>query len=92
MIVIGKPKFPIGQLVATPGALAAMAEASQNAMHFISRHITGDWGDCCRGRQAGKRGRTSSRRTTVERLSHVQEREAVGHHRGRPVLDLRLAS
>ena len=46
MIVIGRPKFPIGRLVATPGALAAMAEAGQNAMHFISRHIVGDWGDC----------------------------------------------
>lgn len=44
--MIGKPKFQIGKLVATPGALAAMAEAGQNAMHFISRHITGDWGDC----------------------------------------------
>lgn len=45
--MIGKPKFPIGQLVATPGALAAMSEANQTAMHFISRHITGDWGECC---------------------------------------------
>ena len=24
-----------------------MSEAGQNAMHFMSRHITGDWGDCC---------------------------------------------
>lgn len=47
MIVIGKPKFQIGKLVATPGALAAMAEAGQNAMHFVSRHIVGDWGECC---------------------------------------------
>lgn len=47
MIEISKPKFPIGRLVATPGAVAAMAEAGQNAMHFISRHIAGDWGECC---------------------------------------------
>lgn len=47
MIVINKPKFSIGQLVATPGALAAMSDAGQNAMHFVSRHIVGDWGECC---------------------------------------------
>jgi hypothetical protein len=34
-----KPLFDLGQLVATPGALAALA------MDFLSRHVTGDWGE-----------------------------------------------
>ena len=47
MIEIAKPKFHLGTLVSTPGALAALTEAGQTPMHFISRHIVGDWGDCC---------------------------------------------
>src|SRR5258708_2928841 len=35
----------LGQLVATPGALTALGKAGQNAMEFLSRHVTGDWGD-----------------------------------------------
>ena len=46
MIEIAKPKFKIGKLVATPDAIAALADANQQPMHFISRHIVGDWGDC----------------------------------------------
>jgi hypothetical protein len=31
--------------VATPGALTALEKAGQNAMDFLSRHATGDWGE-----------------------------------------------
>jgi hypothetical protein len=40
-----KPLFHLGQLVATPGALAALEKTGQNAMEFLSRHVRGDWGD-----------------------------------------------
>jgi len=40
-----QPLFDLGQLVATPGALTALEKAGQNAMEFLSRHVTGDWGD-----------------------------------------------
>ncbi len=40
-----KPLFDLGQLVATPGALAALEKTGQNAMEFLSRHVTGDWGE-----------------------------------------------
>lgn len=40
-----KPLFDLGQLVATPGALAALEKSGQNAMDFLPRHVTGDWGD-----------------------------------------------
>ncbi len=40
-----KPLFDLGQLVATPGALAALEKTGQGAMHFLSRHVSGDWGE-----------------------------------------------
>jgi hypothetical protein len=40
-----KPLFDPGQLVATPGALTALEKAGQNPMEFVSRHVTGDWGE-----------------------------------------------
>jgi hypothetical protein len=40
-----KPLFDPGQFVATPGALAAFDKSGQNAMEFLSRHVTGAWGD-----------------------------------------------
>jgi hypothetical protein len=39
------PRFTLGQLVATPGALQAFAEAGQNPMEFITPHQVGDWGE-----------------------------------------------
>jgi hypothetical protein len=39
-----KPLFPLGQVVATPGALEAMQEAGDNPASYLSRHVTGDWG------------------------------------------------
>ena len=42
-----KLMFAVGQLVATPGALAALREASQSPAEFISRHVRGDYGDVC---------------------------------------------
>ena len=38
-------KFSLGRIVATPGALHALHEAGQSAGEFLSRHVTGDWGD-----------------------------------------------
>ena len=46
-MTIGKPKFDLGQTLATPGALEALEESGQNAMDFISRHVRGDWGEVC---------------------------------------------
>ena len=40
-----KPLFPLGQLVATPGALAALETAGDNPSKYLCRHINGDWGD-----------------------------------------------
>lgn len=39
--------LPLGQLVATPGALAALEKAGQSYLEFIARHQRGDWGEVC---------------------------------------------
>jgi hypothetical protein len=38
-------KFSLGRIVSTPGALEALQAAGQSAHEFLSRHVTGDWGD-----------------------------------------------
>ena len=40
-----EPRFPLGQMLATPGALAVLEEAEQDPLELIVRHVTGDWGD-----------------------------------------------
>ena len=37
--------FPLGQIVATPGALAALERAKQTPTCFLARHAIGDWGE-----------------------------------------------
>jgi hypothetical protein len=37
--------FPLGQVVATPGAIAVMERLAINPADLIRRHVTGDWGD-----------------------------------------------
>ena len=39
-----QPLFPLGQVVATPGALAALESAGQAPHEFLARHVTADWG------------------------------------------------
>lgn len=40
----GTPKFPLGQVVATPGALELLGRAGVNPASLLSRHVRGDWG------------------------------------------------
>lgn len=37
--------FPLGQVVATPGALEILDRTAINAMDLIQRHQSGDWGN-----------------------------------------------
>lgn len=37
--------FPLGQVVATPGALEALELAGKQPLEFLTRHAQGDWGD-----------------------------------------------
>jgi hypothetical protein len=38
-------RFPLGRMVATPGALAAFARSGDVPLFFLARHVAGDWGD-----------------------------------------------
>ena len=37
--------FSLGQVVATPGALAALETAQAGAAEYLTRHVNGDWGE-----------------------------------------------
>ena len=47
MINTTSPKFVLGQILATPGALEALEASSQQPLVFLARHVSGDWGDLC---------------------------------------------
>ncbi len=38
-------KFELGRVLATPGALEAIAASNQQPGVFVARHAAGDWGD-----------------------------------------------
>jgi hypothetical protein len=39
------PKFSLGRIVATPGALDVLKQSKESPAVFLDRHIGGDWGD-----------------------------------------------
>lgn len=44
MIAVKKPLFKLGQVLATPGAIEALAQTGQSPWELLSRHLAGDWG------------------------------------------------
>ena len=46
-VLPGQPRFHLGDVVATPGAIEALERAEQSPTEFLRRHVTGDWGDLC---------------------------------------------
>ncbi len=40
-----KPRFQLGKIVATPGALQTLDEAGCTPLELLRRHVAGDWGD-----------------------------------------------
>jgi len=39
------PLFQPGQILATPNALEALDTTGQTVLEFLSRHLSGDWGE-----------------------------------------------
>jgi hypothetical protein len=37
--------FPLGRVVATPGALKLLEEAGEDSLRYLARHRSGDWGE-----------------------------------------------
>jgi len=70
-----KPLSNIGQVVATPGALAALEKSGQSPMDFLTRHVTGDWGELWKTNSVWRKASafsaaTKRRRPTLE--EHTQ--------------------
>jgi hypothetical protein len=42
-------RFPLGQLVWTPGAIEAFQQAGEGPLSYLRRHVRGDWGDVDEG-------------------------------------------
>ncbi len=40
-----RPRLPLGQLVATPAAVAALSATGMSIFKLLNRHARGDWGD-----------------------------------------------
>ena len=40
-------KFPLGHIVATPGALEAISASGEDVLDYLERHQQGDWGEVC---------------------------------------------
>ena len=39
------PRFKLGRILATPGALEVIADARISIVDLLIRHMSGDWGD-----------------------------------------------
>jgi len=39
------PRFALGRVVATPGALALIHATNSNPFVLLAKHVTGDWGE-----------------------------------------------
>lgn len=67
-------KFPLGRVVATPGAMVAMEEAGQSPLEFLQRHASGDWGEL---EEADKRENEFSLDKTLRLLSAYHTKAGV---------------
>ena len=83
------PKFALGQqIVATPGALAALEESGQSPQEFISRHLRLEQGDLCdedhelnaEAVKDGSRILSSFKTTKSERIWVKGEQKKVTHN------------
>jgi hypothetical protein len=45
MIEVKSPRFQLGCVVATPGAIRVLHDAGVSAWSLLARHARGDWGD-----------------------------------------------
>ena len=88
------PLFPLGQIVATPGAIAALERARQPPTCFLARHAIGDWGELeptdVAENEYIKYILIHGFRL-LEQLPDRRRGEAVDNHRSRPVRNAAFA-
>ena len=77
--------FPLGQIVATPGALAALERAKQPPTCFLARHAIGDWGELEPTDIAENKYSLIHGFRLLSSYQTDAEREAMDNHRSGPV-------
>lgn len=78
---VDPPRFSLGRVLATPGALALLDRTGMNVLMLLARHQSGDWGDVPREDAAenqfavanGLRILSSYRTSPTERLWIITE-------------------
>jgi len=60
MISVNSPRFKLGQVVASPSALATLERLGKSVWQYISRHVKGDWGDLSEDDKQANEGRILS--------------------------------
>ena len=92
IIYSSRAKFPLGQIVATPGALELLQKTGFSAAALISRHMHADWGDLCDEVRAENEFAVSRRLRILSCYRLVDaERLAATPRDKRPVLPTLLA-
>jgi hypothetical protein len=82
-----QPAFELGQIVATPGALAALEKSGQQPGEFLTRHVNREWGDVSDEGPQGKRLQPRARVPALERIPNTRWRQVVDYHRVGPLCD-----
>ena len=76
-------KFSLGQVVATPGALEALAEAGQTPEFFLEMHVAGNWGNVdAEDRDANDQALVNGGRI-LSAYRTLKNKTALDYHRGR---------
>ena len=88
------PKFELGQVVATPGALETLEKSGQSPSEFLKRHLRCEQGDLCAedhelnstALQDGSRILSAFKTTTGVKLWVITEAEDGNGHRSATTL------
>ena len=59
-----RPPLPLGRVLATPGAIEALADAQCDGLALLDRHARGDWGEL----DADDRARNDAAHVAGERV------------------------
>jgi len=79
-----RPLFPLGKVVATPGALSLFEASNTSPLEYLFRHVLGDWGELdAEDRQANEAALVHG--TRIVSSYRLQGRAPdLAHHRSRP--------
>ena len=83
-----RPKFLLGQLVATPGALRMLEEAGQSPAFFIEKHQAGDWGEVDAEDQRANDEALANEGRLLSAYKTLKGDRILDNHRGRSVFNL----